>query len=116
MVDILDNGTWKKKTGLGTPSDFIESPLLSGRVIASLYNDINRKNGKVTVIAEAAKDYGIVDVNGKIPPSIRSIRFLIPSLIYGKVENPPMILKKLLDLVPDYLLPMSLMEGGPPPQ
>ena len=118
MTHILDSGDWKKRTGLGTPSEFIETPRLSGRVIASLFNDQerSRRNGKVTVIAEAAKELGVTDINGSIPPSIRSLKFLIPSLVYGKDDNPNPFIKTLLGLVPDVLLPMSLMEGGPPPQ
>ena len=118
MTHILDSGDWKKRTGLGTPSEFIETPRLSGRVIASLFNDQerSRRNGKVTVIAEAAKERGVTDINGSIPPSIRSLKFLIPSLVYGKDDNPNPFIKTLLGLVPDVLLPMSLMEGGPPPQ
>jgi dehydrogenase/reductase SDR family member 1 len=118
MVDILDSGDWKRRTGLGTPSDFVESPRFTGRVIAALYNEKNRqqkRNGKVTVIAEAAKELNVIDMNSSIPPSIRSLKFLIPSLVYGKIESRSALLKSVLNLVPDILLPMSFMEGGPPP-
>jgi hypothetical protein len=98
MEGILDSGEWEQKTGLQTPTLFVESPTLSGRVIAALYNsnrdsksndkgiDTSKFDGKTAVVAEVAKAFGIVDpVSGVTPPSIRSLKFLIPSLVLSQV-------------------------------
>ena len=49
-----------------------ESPEFSGRVIAALYNDPNLMNcsGGVIVGAEAARRYGIKDIDGREPAPI----------------------------------------------
>ncbi len=75
MMDMLDSGEWVKKTGLATPPSFIETPRLTGRVIARIYEDRERamakRRGKVAVVAEVARDLGIEDVDGVMKPSIR---------------------------------------------
>ena len=119
MIGIIDSGDWKKRSGLSTPLEYNESPIFTGRVIASLLLEEDRKNrnGKVTVIAEAARELGIKDISGITPPSIRSLKFLIPSIVYGKInnnDNIPNFLKYILNNIPDILLPMSFMEGGLP--
>ena len=50
-----------------------ETPTFSGRVIAALYLDSNKRqrSGQVVISAEAAMEYGIVDSNGKQPPAYR---------------------------------------------
>lgn len=129
MVSILDSGEWQRRTGLYTPPEFVESPLLTGRVISALYdqqdnfsmsnNDLIRKNnGNVMVVAETAKKLNIRDINGNIPPSIRSTRFLIPGVILGKYKNslPAPVSNFLLKYSPDILLPFSFMAGGAPDQ
>ncbi len=122
MVEIIDSGEWMKKTGLYTPPEFIESPLLTGRVIAGLYNDeddnnlIRKNNGEILVVAECAKKMNITDINGNIPPSIRSARFLIPGVLLGKYKKdiPENVSQWLLQHTPDILLPFSNMAGGAP--
>ena len=96
MEDILSSGQWKNKTGLAVVDACIESPVLTGRVIAALYREaqtsigLKRRygvstsplymtilcnvyapndSGTVQVVAEAAKEL-VSDVNGNIPPSI----------------------------------------------
>ena len=91
---------------------------------------------KVCVTAEVAKKYSIVDpVSLTIPPSIRSLKFLIPSLALGYMENRrendsnnnlglkwnhwyqrEKWEKFLIESVPDVLLPMSFMAEGAPSQ
>jgi len=122
MRDILETGEWRVRTGLATPAVCIESPLLTGRVIAKLYHNLETNalnahsyNGKVGVVAELAKTLGVTDVTGNIPPSIRSLKFLVPSIVLNQFEVPSVWLEDLLmQLVPDVLLPMSFMAGGPP--
>lgn len=119
MATILSSGEWRQRTGLNTPDRFVESPRLTGRVIAQLYLDSKDQlkvlSGKICVVAEVAKQLGIRDLSGDIPPSIRSLRFLIPSLILNAFDKPPDGLEDfLVKYVPDILMPMSLMSGGPP--
>ena len=121
-------GEWRKRTGLQVPDSFIETPQFSGRVIAGIYNAINSAttstkspftSGEVYVVAEAAKQLGIRDVSNTLPPSIRSLKFLIPSITLNAIEKtaplPNLIRDFLISISPDILLPMSLMRGGAPP-
>ncbi len=50
-----------------------ETSTFSGHVVAELYLDPNRKekSGQVVISVEAAIEYGILDSNGKQPPSYR---------------------------------------------
>lgn len=71
--------------------------------------------------AEVAKRYGIRDpVSQEIPPSIRSVKFLVPSLVLGSLslseDSRRWIEPLLISLSPDILLPMSLMAQGTPQQ
>jgi NAD(P)-dependent dehydrogenase (short-subunit alcohol dehydrogenase family) len=57
-----------------------ETPLLTGRAIAALAADptVMRRTGRVQIVAELAQHYGLVDQNGELPVSLRSLRFLLP--------------------------------------
>ena len=123
MKTVLGSGLWRNKTNLATPMICTETPRLTGRVISTLYSNLLSKqikreeyNGKVGVVAELAKKFGVTDMDGNLPPSIRSLRFLIPSVLFAQFPTPPS--KELEELVvrlcPDVLLPMSFMSGGPP--
>ncbi|MBV2234943.1 MAG: SDR family NAD(P)-dependent oxidoreductase [Sterolibacterium sp.] len=50
-----------------------ESTEFPGRVIAALYHDPARqaRSGKIQVVAELAKEYGLTDLDDKQPPSYR---------------------------------------------
>ena len=119
---MLSGGDWTKKTGLACPEPLIESPRFAGRVIAALAADVDasknlveQNSGGVLVAAEVAKILGVVDVNGNLPPSIRSTKFLIPGLLLGKLKDAPKALEEaLVKYSPDILLPMSVMAGGTP--
>ncbi|WGV26785.1 SDR family NAD(P)-dependent oxidoreductase [Halotia branconii] len=80
-----------------------ETPLLTGRVIAKLASDANvmHRTGHVQIVAELAQQYGIVDQDGNLPASLRSLRFLIPSALPG--------LRKYPWLIPDIKVPWSLL-------
>jgi NAD(P)-dependent dehydrogenase (short-subunit alcohol dehydrogenase family) len=56
-----------------------ETPLFTGRAIASLASDVNiiKYTGKIQVVAEVAKRYKFVDQNGNRPVSLRSLRFIL---------------------------------------
>ena len=119
MQGILDGGEWTRRTGLAALKSCTESPVFAGRVIAALYEQSQREgcrvSGQVVVAAEAARTLGVRDEDGSLPPSIRSLRFLIPSLVLGRAPETPAFLRDLLEkFSPDFLLPMSMMGGGPP--
>jgi dehydrogenase/reductase SDR family protein 1 len=119
MRDILSGDGWRNRTGLAAIDACIESPLLSGRVCAGLYRDAQTngcaRSGTVQVVAEVAKEMGIMDESGRTPPSIRSLKFLLPSVLLGRMRSySPQLENLLVSLSPDILLPMSLMAGGPP--
>ena len=121
MMDMLDSGEYERRTGLATPPEIVESPIFQGRVIASLYMDeddsLRKVNGGVLVAAEVAKRNNVKDNNGLTPPSIRSLKWLIPSLVlhsdFGKKLTDE-AKSNLIKNTPDWLLPMFVMKGGPP--
>lgn len=100
---------------------FVEAPMLSGRALAALYlnsdGHLDAMAGKVCVVAELAKRYGIVDpVSGITPPSIRSLKFLMPSIILSKMRKGQREAMEdlIISLSPDVLLPMTVMSNPPP--
>lgn len=68
---------------------------------------------QVQVVAELAKQYGFTDIGGDTPPSIRSLRFLLPTYLFPKIL--PEGTKVDSSSVPDWLLPMFIMANGKPP-
>jgi len=76
-----------------------ETPLFTGRAIASLASDDNiiKYTGKIQVVAEVAKRYGFVDQNGNRPVSLRSLRFILPKGIP--------FLRNYAGLIPDLTIP-----------
>jgi NAD(P)-dependent dehydrogenase (short-subunit alcohol dehydrogenase family) len=83
-----------------------ETPLLTGRAIASLAADPNfmRYTGKVQIVAELAQRYNRVDQDGKRPASLRSLRFLLPAAIPA--------LKNHTWLIPDLKIPWIILLWG----
>lgn len=51
----------------------LETPDYTGHVAWAIYNDpdLMRFNGRTVIGAEAGKDFGITDIAGKLPPSVR---------------------------------------------
>lgn len=80
-----------------------ETPLLTGRVIAALACEPNimRRTGRVQIVAELANKYGIVDENGDCPASLRSLPFVLPTVLP--------VLRKYSWLIPDIKVPWSLL-------
>ncbi|WP_066384084.1 MULTISPECIES: SDR family NAD(P)-dependent oxidoreductase [unclassified Anabaena] len=80
-----------------------ETPLLTGRVIAKLASepDVIRRTGRVQIVAELAKQYQLVDQDGNLPVSLRSLKFLIPSALPA--------MRKYSWLIPDVKVPWSLL-------
>jgi len=64
------------KASIVTNPDVGASPEFAGRVIAALANDptIMNRSGGVYIAAELAHDYGVTDIDGKVPPSLRAQR------------------------------------------
>jgi dehydrogenase/reductase SDR family member 1 len=105
------SGDWDRHVGL--PLDHCESPRFTGRAVRAIALDRNnmKKSGSYQVVAELAEEYGFVDVNGQRPPSIRSLRFLLPT--YGMTAE--LRSKVPARLIPDWKLPFWVMAGGAPP-
>lgn len=80
-----------------------ETPLLTGRVIATLAKDENvmKYSGKMQIVAELAEKYQITDKDGNKPVSIRSLKFLLPSAIPQ--------LKNLAYLIPNWKIPWFIL-------
>jgi len=60
-----------------------ETPEFTGQVLAALAADpkLMRRSGKVNIVAEMAKTYGVQDKEGRQPASLRSLRFILPFAI-----------------------------------
>mmetsp|Transcript_20674 Transcript_20674/g.26681 ORF Transcript_20674/g.26681 Transcript_20674/m.26681 type:complete len:433 (-) Transcript_20674:35-1333(-) len=107
------NGEWDKYVKL--PLDNAETPRFTGRAVVATALDSNSnflqtKSGTYQVVAELAQEYGFTDVDGiTVPPSIRSLRFLIPT--YASDKFP----KQFMDNIPDWKLPFWIMAQGQPP-
>eukprot|EP00741_Cyanophora_paradoxa_P021602 tig00021366_g20851.t1 len=85
-----------------------ESLYLAGRVVAALAGDPNvmSKSGTIQVAAEAAKGYGVRDEDGGLPPSLRSLRFILPASSRVGRALPQW-------LIPDIRIPMWVMNLRP---
>jgi len=69
------------------------------------------------VVAELARELDFTDVDGRQPPSIRSLAFILPEFVFPQIEaesGKPLPLW-LYRNVPDVLLPWSVFTSGPPP-
>lgn len=123
-LEMDARGDWAAASG-GLDLKEAETPRLSGRAVAALlaapdYCEAN--SGSVQVVAELATTLGFADVDGPAPPSIRSLRYLVPNFLLtdDKVAALPAWQRPLAALarknVPDVLLPWSVFSAGPPPE
>ncbi|KAJ8609841.1 hypothetical protein CTAYLR_008132 [Chrysophaeum taylorii] len=124
-LELDRRGEWADASG-GLDLESGETPGFTGRALVKLLEqppEIRRaRSGTVQVVAELARELDFEDDGGRRPPSIRSLRFLVPNFVLtdAKLRTfPPSIapfLKAARDrLVPDVLLPWSVFSGGPPP-
>ncbi len=99
----LKNDTDKQAASISERYNW-ETPLLTGRVIAKLAaeKDIIRRTGKVQIVAEVAQQYGVVDQDGNLPASLRSLRFILPLGLPA--------LRKYSWLIPNIKMPWSLLQ------
>ncbi len=80
-----------------------ETTLLTGRVIAALAAEpeIMKYTGQVGIIAELARYYRLVDRDGNLPVSLRSLKFILPFAVPA--------LKKYTWLIPDLKIPWFIL-------
>jgi dehydrogenase/reductase SDR family protein 1 len=103
------NGEWG--THVGLPLDNAETPAFTGRAVVALATDrSNRKkySGTVQVVAELAEKYGFTDIDGRRPPSIRSLRFLWHT--YGMNDTQRKTISP--QWLPNVKLPFWALSGG----
>ena len=108
----VDNGNWEKYVGV--PLENAETPQFTGRAVVALATDSENmsKTGSYQVVAELADEYGFTDISGKTPPSIRSLKFLLPGYAFDDATR-----EAVPDwLIPDLRLPFWMMGQGPPPE
>jgi len=121
-LELARRGEWEAASG---GFAFTETPAFSGRVLVEYLRrrDLRRANsGSVQVVAELAADFGITDLDGSQPPSIRSLKFLVPNYVLPdaklKAAFPPQIATSAIALrdrlLPDYCLDWSLFAEPPP--
>ena len=118
-VEMDRRGEWAEASG-GLDLNLGESPRFSGRAVATLLADpetTKDQSGDVVVVAELARERGFTDIDGSLPPSIRSLKFILPSFVFPQIESEsgaplPSWVK---ENVPDFLLPWSVFSSGPPP-
>lgn len=118
-VEMDKRGEWDKASG-GLDLSMGESPRFTGRAVAKLLSDselTKERSGDVVVVAELAKELGFTDLDGSIPPSIRSMKFILPNFVFPQIEKErgAALPSWVMDNVPDYLLPWFVFSSGPPP-
>ena len=118
-VEMDKRGEWDAASG-GLDLSVGESPRFTGRAVAQLLanQDLTKeRSGTVVVVAELAKELGFTDLDGRMPPSIRSLKFILPSFVFPQIEKESgsAVPRWISENVPDYLLPWSVFSGGPPP-
>ena len=119
-VQMEIDGLWDEASG-GLDLSTGESTLFSGKAVVALAS-LNReklmeRSGEVEVVAELAKEIGFTEEDGSIPPSIRSLKYLLPNFVFSKIEKESgkPIPGWMKENIPDYLLPWSVFSSGPPP-
>lgn len=67
--------------------DTLETPEFTGHIIWALFTDPDRmaRSGQTVIGVEAAKEYGITDRDGRMPPSSRDIFGVYPRPQFDKV-------------------------------
>eukprot|EP00529_Nitzschia_sp_RCC80_P012073 CAMPEP_0113451628 /NCGR_PEP_ID=MMETSP0014_2-20120614/6434_1 /TAXON_ID=2857 /ORGANISM="Nitzschia sp." /LENGTH=561 /DNA_ID=CAMNT_0000342985 /DNA_START=182 /DNA_END=1868 /DNA_ORIENTATION=+ /assembly_acc=CAM_ASM_000159 len=115
------DGTWDEASG-GLDLSQGETPRFSGRALVQLTkvskDEMMKRSGQVEVVAELAREFGFTDVDQSRPPSIRSLRYLLPNFVFPSIEkeSDQPIPEWVKSNVPDILLPWSVFSSGPPPE
>ena len=114
-VRTKESGEWDEFVQLPLIDGLFESPQFTGQAIVALATeqDNAKRSGTVQVVAELADEFNFDDaVTGWRAPSIRSLRFLLPT--YGMSEDQRNKLSSLSS-IPDWRLPFWVMAMGKPP-
>lgn len=108
---LVENGQWDEYVSLDLENS--ETPEFTGRAIVAVATDPNNaaKSGTYQVVAELSQEYEFTDVDGSTPPSIRSLKFLLPA--YGMTADQRRRVPAWM--IPDWKLPFWVMAGGRPP-
>lgn len=83
-----DPAKWEKE--MGVSEGYLETPRFAGRALAALLSSslpsspsssppslLMDRSGSIQIVAELAREFGVRDVNGGQPPSIRSLQYLV---------------------------------------
>jgi NAD(P)-dependent dehydrogenase (short-subunit alcohol dehydrogenase family) len=116
---LLRDGKWDAASGGGLELSKGETPTFTGRAVAALAASdpayLRQVSGSVQVVAELARQLGFTDEGGRVPPSIRSLRFLLPTYVFPKMREEGVAVPEWVEeRVPDVLLPWAVFSGGPP--
>ena len=119
-LQMVKDGTWDEASG-NLDLEQGETPEFSGKAVVQLAS-LNKeammaRSGNVEVVAELADEFGFTDVDGNRPPSIRSLKYLLPNFVFPQVEKEAgkPVPDWIRNNVPDILLPWSVFSSGPPP-
>jgi dehydrogenase/reductase SDR family member 1 len=110
-----ESGDWDEYVQLPLIDGLVESPQFTGQAVVALATDKDnlKRTGKYHVVAELAEEYNFDDIaTGFRPPSIRSLRFLMPT--YGMTEQQRRSVS--INSIPDWKLPFWVMAMGQPPK
>ncbi|KAJ1616706.1 hypothetical protein T492DRAFT_1104877 [Pavlovales sp. CCMP2436] len=115
---LLKSGEWEAASG-GMDLTSGETPAFSGKAVVAIASSspeyLRRISGSVQVVAELATELGFADEGGRIPASIRSLKFLLPNYVFPEMRKGGLPIPTFLDtLVPDVRLPWDVFRGGPP--
>ncbi|KAL9184368.1 hypothetical protein ACHAXT_002454 [Thalassiosira profunda] len=118
-VEMDKRGEWKEASG-GLDLSMGESPRFTGRALATLLAKpelTKERSGDVVVVSELAKELGFTDIDGRVPPSIRNLQFILPGFVFPQIEKESgaSLPAWVTENVPDFLLPWFVFSGGPPP-
>mmetsp|Transcript_3568 Transcript_3568/g.5397 ORF Transcript_3568/g.5397 Transcript_3568/m.5397 type:complete len:380 (-) Transcript_3568:76-1215(-) len=120
-LQMVVDGTWDEASGnldLSTG----ETPEFTGKAIVALANlgvdDMMDRSGNVEVVAELAKELQFTEEDGSVPPSIRSLKYLLPNFVFPAIEKESgkPVPGWIKNNIPDYLVPWSTFSSGPPPE
>ena len=64
------------------------------------------------------RQLGFTEADGTLPPSIRSLQYLLPNFVFPQIERESgqQLPAFVRENVPDWLLPWSVFTEGPPEQ
>jgi dehydrogenase/reductase SDR family protein 1 len=120
-LQMVKDGTWGEASG-GLDLSQGETPAFSGRAVVKLAQldkgTMLERSGKVEVVAELAKEFGFTDIDGTTPPSIRSLKYLLPNFVFPQIEKEEgkPVPNWIKNRVPDILIPWSVFSSAPPPK